>query len=293
MNSNTGKVSAVITTHNRLGLLKRAIDSVLSQTYANIECIVVSDASTDGTDEYCKSRDDIRFISIPKSDSHGGNHARNLGIRAASGEYVAFLDDDDAWLPTKIEKQVALLKEKSCECVYCLRKKQVYINNKLIKVFPETTKYAFEGDLSKKVFRHFITSTSCILAKKSLLEEIGGFDENLLKIQEYELLIRIAQKTEIYYPHNEMLVLFTKNLSDKARISNDPKRLPVAKKYIEKKHSELLRQAGLLNRFLHYAWMWKALYISARMAGDNPNRIKYGVYYRLAYPIKLFFEKLS
>lgn len=292
MNSITELVSAVITTHNRLELLKRAIDSVLTQTYANIECIVVSDASTDGTDEYCKSRNDIRFISIPKSDSHGGNYARNLGIRAASGEYVAFLDDDDVWLPTKIEKQVALLKEKDCECVYCLRKKQVYRNNKFIKEFPETTKYAFEGDLSKKIFRHYITNTSCILATKSLLEEIGGFDENLLKIQEYELCIRIAQKTEIYYPHDETLVLYTINESDKFRISNDPKRLPVARMYIKEKHAALFRQAGFSNRFLHDSWMWNALYRTACMAGDFPNRVRYGAYYCLTYPVKILFEEL-
>ncbi len=286
-------VSAIITTHNRLELLKRAIDSVLSQTYPDIECIVVSDASTDGTNEYCKSRGDIKFISIPKDKSRGGNYARNLGIRAASGEYVAFLDDDDAWLPLKTEKQVALLKERKCECVYCLRKKQVYKNDKFIKEFPEIAKYAFEGDLSKKIFRHYITSTSCILAKRSLLEEIGGFDENLLKHQEYELCIRIAQKTEIYYPHDEMLVLYTINESDKARISNDTKRLSAAREYVEKKHAVLLRQAGLSNRFLHYSWMWKALYVNARMARDIPNRVKYGAYYCLTYPIRIIFEKLS
>lgn len=286
-------VSAVITTHNRLELLKRAIGSVLSQTYPNMECIVVSDASTDGTDEYCKSRDDIKFISIPKNKSRGGNYARNLGIKAANGEYIAFLDDDDEWLPLKTEKQVALLKAKNCECVYCLRKKQVYKNGNFIKEYFETTRYALEGDLSKRIFRHYITNTSCILAKKSLLEEIGGFDENLLKIQEYELCIRIAQKTEIYYPHGEMLVLYTINESDKARISNDPKRLPAARVYVEKKHAALLRQAGLSNRFLHYSWMWNASYRTARMAGDIPNRLRFGAYYYLTYPVKYLLEKLS
>lgn len=93
-------VSAIITTHNRLSLLKRAVESALSQTYKNIEVIVVDDASTDGTPEYCNELP-LRYIYIPKEESRGGNHARNLGILAAKGEYVAFLDDDDYWLPRK------------------------------------------------------------------------------------------------------------------------------------------------------------------------------------------------
>ena len=99
-------VSAIITTHNRKDLLKRAIDSVFAQTYPNIELIVVDDASNDGTSEMCDDNR-INYIFIPKLESHGGNYARNLGIKASKGEYCAFLDDDDYWLPTKIEKQVA------------------------------------------------------------------------------------------------------------------------------------------------------------------------------------------
>ena len=98
-------VSAIITTHNRRDLLKRAIDSVLVQTYTNIELIVVDDASDDGTSEVCNDKR-IKYIYIPKSESHGGNYARNLGIKTSKGEYCAFLDDDDVWLPRKIELQL-------------------------------------------------------------------------------------------------------------------------------------------------------------------------------------------
>ena len=88
-------VSAIITTHNRLDLLPRAIDSVLSQSYKNIECVVVDDASTDETQNYCLNRSDIVYVRIEKEDSKGGNFARNQGILAAKGEILAFLDDDD------------------------------------------------------------------------------------------------------------------------------------------------------------------------------------------------------
>lgn len=84
------KVSAIITTHNREGLLKRAIESVLNQTYKNLECIVVDDNSTDNTREVC-NQFPVNYIYIPKEETRGGNYARNLGIKAASGDYCAFL----------------------------------------------------------------------------------------------------------------------------------------------------------------------------------------------------------
>ncbi|WP_288911006.1 glycosyltransferase family 2 protein, partial [uncultured Thomasclavelia sp.] len=92
--NNNVLVSAIITTHNRLELLKRAIQSVYNQTYSNIELIVVDDASDDGTKEWAEQQS-FKFIYIPKEKSKGGNYARNLGIKSSHGKYVAFLDDDD------------------------------------------------------------------------------------------------------------------------------------------------------------------------------------------------------
>ena len=100
------KVSAVITTHNRCELLLKAIESVKNQTYKNIEIIVVDDASSDSTLDKCRILDGIKYIRI--NTSKGGNYARNVGIKNSSGHYIAFLDDDDEWYPTKIEKQLGL-----------------------------------------------------------------------------------------------------------------------------------------------------------------------------------------
>ena len=102
-------VSAVIITHNRKDLVQGAIASVLNQTYPNIELFVVDDASADGTKELLQKRareEGFNYIYIPQAESKGGNHARNIGIQKSHGEYIAFLDDDDEWLPEKTEKQV-------------------------------------------------------------------------------------------------------------------------------------------------------------------------------------------
>ena len=118
-------VSAVITTHNRKDLLKRAIDSVFTQTYQPIELIVVDDASDDGTRDEFGANAKFQYIYVPQRESKGGNYARNLGIKASKGKYCAFLDDDDYWLPTKIEKQVQLIEQRNCDLVYCGRRNEL------------------------------------------------------------------------------------------------------------------------------------------------------------------------
>lgn len=124
-------VSAIITTHNRIDLLKRAVKSVYEQTYPNIELIVVDDNSTDGTQTWCESQN-FHYIRIPSGESKGGNYARNLGIKASKGEYVAFLDDDDYWLPEKTEKQMWLMMEKGDCVVYCFRIYEIIRKNEII-----------------------------------------------------------------------------------------------------------------------------------------------------------------
>lgn len=146
--NHTPLVTAIITTHNRNNLVGRAIESVLNQTYENLECIVVDDASVVSAEVVCKNYP-VEFIYIPKKESKGGNHARNVGIKAAKGEYVAFLDDDDYWLPTKIEKQVALILEKQCALVYSNAKPEIIQGNNVTYV-GYSLDYTKRGDMSKK-----------------------------------------------------------------------------------------------------------------------------------------------
>lgn len=235
-------VSAIITTHNRLSLLPRAIESVLTQTYLNIECIVVSDASTDGTVEYCSNRSDIRFIYIPKNESRGGNHARNLGVLAAKGEYVAFLDDDDYWLPTKIEKQVFLIEEKKCDLVYCGLRLEIIQkdgNNKFVDWLPLVEG---QGDLSVKILARIYLMTSGIMVRKSLFDKVGLFDENIRYWQEYELSIRMAQKTP-FYAVDECLYVYRMDEADPNRLTNKYDTWKDSTQYIRHKHRNLYKKA--------------------------------------------------
>lgn len=98
------KVSVIIPTHNRSDRMIRAVDSVRKQTYKNLEIVIVNDASVDDTEEVVRKIDDERIVYLKIEKSQGANHARNVGVSHSTGEYLAFLDDDDEWFDEKIEK---------------------------------------------------------------------------------------------------------------------------------------------------------------------------------------------
>ena len=240
-------VSAVITTHNRLELLKRAVKSVQDQTYSNIELIVVDDVSTDGTREYCEAQD-FTYIYIPKDESRGGNHARNIGIEAAHGEYVAFLDDDDYWLPEKIKKQMAVMESHDCELVHCGKTEEI-ITSKGISYrekLPEPDHY---GDMSRNILLTIrAATTSNLLVKRQALLEVEMFDENMKFWQEYELLIRLAQRKPFYCVH-ESLTMYRVDVTDNARLTNKYFEWKKAVAYIHEKHRNLYEALDRTDRF--------------------------------------------
>lgn len=239
-------VSAIITTHNRKALLLRAINSVFSQTYKTIELIVVDDHSDDGTSEICKGSR-INYIYISKEESKGGNYARNIGIKASQGEYCAFLDDDDYWLPTKIEKQVSLIEKMGCDLVHCGRRLEIIRNEGVYyrDMPPEPSHY---GDMRKKILFTICTTTSCILVKRHALIDIGYFDENLKSWQEYELTIRLSQRKP-FYCVKEPLVIYRLDEKDENRLTNKYSTWKESVRYVYKKHKGLYRQLNLYEKF--------------------------------------------
>lgn len=227
-------VSAVIITHNRLELLKKAIESALRQTYKDMEIIVVNDNSTDGTKEYLGSIGKIRSINIDAVHSKGGNYARNQGIRHSRGEYIAFLDDDDEWLETKIEKQVQVL-EASPEygMVYARR-----INSCEGRETLDKEKGLLSGDLSQECFTKTICTSSGMMVRRELFSQIGLFDENLKFWQDFELNIRIANACKIGYI-SEPLFLYRVSRNQLTKKYNG---WLDAVHYIEKKHEALFEK---------------------------------------------------
>ncbi len=232
-------VSAVVITHNRLSMLQKAINSVLAQTYENIEIIVVDDASTDGTYEYFRNQaeEKLAYIRIEPENSKGGNYARNRGIEAAKGEYIALLDDDDEWLPEKIEKQVArLVSAPDCDFAGCgifyqyETGKRQYMN---LEELPE-------GDLREYIFYNMPYLSSTMLIRKKALLEIGMFDEELPCWQDYEMELRLFQKAKAVAVR-EHLVLYRVFRSDKNRLTNKLGLWEDTVEHINKKHEALIK----------------------------------------------------
>lgn len=227
------KVTAIITTHNRLELLKRAVESVLNQTYSNIELIVIDDHSSDGTVEWCLNNN----ITVFKSPSKGGNKARNYGIKQAHGDYVAFLDDDDWWFTTKIEKQVKLAELYGHGVIYCGIRKTIKTEDGWMynNIYPTLIN---QGDVSRRILLEIFTVTSTLMINRKLLIDIGLFDESLNFWQEYELCIRLAQQTE-FCAIDEILVNYLVDSADKSRLTNKYNNWKKAVRNIHIKHKSL------------------------------------------------------
>lgn len=280
-------VSAIITTHNRKELCKYAIDSVLNQTYSNIECIVIDDASSDRTEEYLGdliNSGAIQYIYIDKKNSKGGNYARNQGIKYANGKYVAFLDDDDEWFPSKIEKQVHLLEDnKDTGFVYCGLVRELNMDKEMRRPDDIIDEEKFrEGDLSKHILTKIITTTSTIMIRKKLLEQCGGFDEELKFWQEHELNIRVLQETKAACVR-ENLVLYRIIKNDKNRLTNKIKGWEDAVAYICNKHQ------AIISKLTDEENAYRKMYIY--LDGINRARNVKSPKYFLKYIIKILVDK--
>lgn len=190
-------VSVVIPTYNRGYCIERAVRSVLDSTWKNLEVIVVDDGSTDDTERIVKGIADLRIRYIRIEENHGANHARNVGVKNAKGNYIAFNDSDDEWLSDKLEKQMRVMLQADDEklgCVYCLVCK--YENGKMVSTEPDMEQYGEDviGDIYHFMLGHMFVSTQTLLLKKKVIEEAGYFNENLARLQDWELLLRVAQK---------------------------------------------------------------------------------------------------
>ena len=194
----------IIPTFQRPVLLRGAITSVLKQTFQNFEIIVVDDASNDNTEDVLKSISDSRIRYIKHQTNMGGSAARNTGIKKAFGEYIAFLDDDDEWLPHKLALQIDVLDNSPAEVgVVYTGYQRVNKNSGVVVSQMVPSK---RGDLSKALFvKNCVGSTSSVLLKKECFQRVGLFDENLSSSQEYDLWIRISTEFQFDYIKEPLL----------------------------------------------------------------------------------------
>ncbi len=190
----TPRVSVVIPTYNSAAFVREAIQSVLGQTYSDLEIIVIDDGSTDDTERVVRSFGDRVFYV--RQENNGAGAARNQGIKKSQGSYVAFLDSDDLWLPGKLEEQIPLLdRDPELGLVYsdwAVVPEQGEAQPSYLQNLPAASGYVFD----RLVQCGFIL-TSGTVVRRSCLDDVGYFDEALSIAQDYDLWLRICYRWKV------------------------------------------------------------------------------------------------
>ncbi len=191
------KISVIIPTFNSSKYISRAIGSVISQTYRPFEVIVIDDGSTDATNSVLGGYIRSGGIKYFYQENKGPGAARNLGIKNSSGEFVAFLDADDVWLPEKLEKQMNLFENPAVGLIYS---DMEFFGDKFpFKRYSEMAKRFYRGRVfGKLLLRNFIPVSS-VIVRRSVIERYGLFTEEKQSyaIEDYEMWLRIARATEV------------------------------------------------------------------------------------------------
>jgi len=185
-------VGVIVPTRDRQQLVSGAIRSALSQQSADIEVCVVDDGSDPPVELSPDLRADERVRQFRLDRVKGVAAARNLALRATTAEFIAFLDDDDVWLPGKIERQVAVIQSRGPQTVMVACGFEVWEGRRLVASFVPP-----DGVNSGALLAHPCLWPSTVLLRRSALEQAGGFDESLERVEDWDLWLRIAELGEI------------------------------------------------------------------------------------------------
>ncbi len=209
------KISVIIPTYNRKHTLSRSIGSVLSQTTKPLEIIVVDDGSTDGTRDWISA--EYPTVKYIYQNNSGVSSARNNAIRNTRGEWIAFLDSDDEWLPNKLEQQINLIQDYP-EYILC-HSNEIWIRNgRRVNQMKKHKK--FGGEVFEKCLDICRISPSSALIKKSILEKIGYFDESLEVCEDYDLWLRLTAKHKILFIDEPLIVKYGGHLDQLSKVNN-------------------------------------------------------------------------
>ncbi len=250
-------ISIIIPTYNRKELLLRSVRSVLSQTYADLECIVVDDGSTDGTEEAVRTLSDPRLRYV-RQEKAGACAARNAGVDLAQGEFIAFQDSDDLWHLDKLEHQLALLEQTGADVVACTMLREG-------RVVPE---HARDGQITMDVLlSENLCSTQCILGRAEVFREVR-FDVEMPRLQDWDLILRVAQQYTVWMDCRPLVDVFPQPDS----LSNQPRLYYEALlRLYERFHKDITADRGANRRSQRQlAYHWMRQIVEATPDGENP-----------------------
>jgi glycosyltransferase involved in cell wall biosynthesis len=248
-------VSVIIPTYNRRDLLQRSLDSVFAQTYRDFEVVIVDDGSTDGTRAAIEGRSQVRYFF----QDHGGPaRARNVGIRQARGDILAFLDSDDVWWPEFLQTQVDVL---SCYRDVALVCSRSIVGDKQAKYFPPTQELII-GDLYPKLYQQSFVRTPATVIRKSCLDVVGFFNESYPWSEDHDLWLRIARQYRIAYV-NRCLVRIGRQSDNISRDLMRPldAHLRIAIEVLDRNYdasriSEVVYRERISKRYLQFSYLF-------------------------------------
>jgi len=232
-------VSVIIPTYNRANRLGRAVKSVLNQTFNNFELLIIDDGSEDNTHDIVSDFSDSRIIYLKHETNKGPNAARNSGLGIAQGENIAFLDSDDEWLPTMLEKQLEALKlNKGLSVVYA----RAYVQ-KADGDFISGTKFSLNGEVYKEALTQgYLSYMITLMVKKACFDKIGPFDEQFSNCDDDDICLRLAKEYRFGLIPDELAII---HLDKSTQISSQAKSYAEGWwKLFNKHESEIIRVCG-------------------------------------------------
>ena len=196
------RVSVIIPTYNRRELVLEAVDSVLNQTYQDFELILMDDGSSDGTKNAARERYGDRLIYVYQ-EHQGVSVARNHGMELARGEYIAFLDSDDLWLPTKLEVHIDFM-HRHPDAQICFTD-EVWIRQG-VRVNPRRRHAKHTGRIYPYCLPLCIISPSSACMRAELFDRVGVFDTDLPVCEDYDLWLRVAARLPVFLIPQKLIV---------------------------------------------------------------------------------------
>lgn len=257
-----GLVSVIVPVYNREHLVQNTIDSILGQTYPDVEIVAINDGSTDNSLEVlraCAAKNPGKVVVIDQPNA-GQVRARNCGIVKAQGEFIAFLDSDDTWEPEKLALQIPLFRDR-IGLVYC-GIHEVDIHGRILKTVPCDAK--LRGDIYEHLLVRNRMTGGTVVVSRHALESVGLFDERLNAAENWDLWIRIAQEYETDFV-DQPLVRYLKhegNMSSNAKTMTDAT-LAILQKHIGDGTSRRVHKHTMKLAYANYYYNLAVLHFSA------------------------------
>lgn len=246
MDDNSPTVSVILPTYNRADILGDAVRSVLSQTYEDFELLIVDDASTDDTDDIVAAFDDPRIRYLKHDINRGASGARNTGIEAARGSYIAFQDSDDEWFPEKLEKQMTVFDKSSPEVGVVYTGIWRTVNGEK-RYLPYPGVDPKDGDIQESIQRQNFIPVQVAVVRRECFEQVGTFDEETPPIDDWDLWLRISQQFEFRLVDEPLVSAAVREDS----ISRDREAIVASRERIVNKNQEVFSRSPLANQYFY------------------------------------------